>query len=180
MADVDGLLTAVASGSLEGVESALAAEVSPDAAYGGESIFYPPGTTALVVACLNAFKGDSHCHIEKKDIVKALLRAGANPNPDSGTPPLMYSTMNGNASTTKMLLDAGANALVTQALGWTPLHRACSRSAACVELLLASGADSVVNVQCQNGTSTKLSRRAAFDDTSSGTSTRSPRPSGRS
>ena len=31
MADVDGLLTAVASGSLEGVESALAAGVSPDA-----------------------------------------------------------------------------------------------------------------------------------------------------
>ena len=48
----------VANGSLSEVESALAAGVSPDAAYGEESIFYSPGTPVLVVACLNAFDDD--------------------------------------------------------------------------------------------------------------------------
>ena len=55
MATADDLKGAVASGSLAGVESALAAGVSPDAAYGEESITYSnnntvaysPGTTVL-------------------------------------------------------------------------------------------------------------------------------------
>ncbi len=142
MADAD-LLLAVINGRLPEVITALDAGVSPD-------LSYSTGTTLIESACLNAFPfGDDAGANE--EIVRLLLRAGANPNPDSGTPPLLYSTMSGNASTTKMLLEAGADVQASSLRGWTPLHRACSSSAACVKLLLASGAGSVVNVQCQDG-----------------------------
>ena len=154
------LLRAVQSGSLSEVVSALDAGVSPDAVIGEETLGFHSsfvGESAISKACMGApLPDDDDYHHDQgvtEGIVRALLRVGANPNPDSRSPPLVYSTLSGNAPITKMLLDAGADArYIPTPVGFGgPLHRACSFSAACVELLLASGADSVVNVQMQWG-----------------------------
>ena len=144
MPDLDDLMAAVVSGNLPEVLSILDAPGAAPAIFDGQE------DTVIWMACAHALNAGPHANLEREGIVNALLRAGAPPNPLS----LMYSAGVGNVSITKLLLDAGADAQAVEELMYgasTALHRACECSAACVELLLAAGADSVVNIQCQSG-----------------------------
>jgi ankyrin repeat protein len=136
MPDLDDLMAAVVSGNLPEVWSLL------DAPGAAPAIFEGREAMALSMACMHA----GPYNIEREGIVNALLRAGATPDLAS----LLHSINAGNVSVLKLLLDAGADAQAIGRHGWTALHSACRSSAVCVELLLAAGADSVVNLQSES------------------------------
>ncbi|MDB6121389.1 MAG: tankyrase-2-like isoform [Pedosphaera sp.] len=78
------------------------------------------------------------------EVVQALLKAGANPNPETGPSftPLHAACVDGHSAVASLLLKAGANVNAVTRLGATPLHQATEwGDPETIKLLLAAGAD---------------------------------------
>ncbi|VDO05199.1 unnamed protein product [Rodentolepis nana] len=78
-----------------------------------------------------------------EEIIKALLRGGANVNPPSywGSP-LMYAIKNGHYGAMTILVDAGADVNACDRQGYCPIHVTVrNRFYKAVEYLLMAGAD---------------------------------------
>ncbi len=127
---LDALLAAGAEvGPLEAAALGDVTRLDPDAR-GAD------GFTALHLA---AFFGGA-------DAVRALLRAGADPDADAENPlrvrPLHSAVASRDREAVRALLEAGADPNVVQRGGFTPLHGAAhAGDAAIVRLLLEHGAD---------------------------------------
>jgi len=103
---------------------------------------------------IKSFFGGTPLHIasyyEYKDIVKLLIKAGANPNARnrySGGTPLHHASNYGHKYIVKLLIKAGANPNIADNYGNTPLHDAsCNGHKDIVKLLLKVGANpNVIN-----------------------------------
>ncbi len=124
--------------------------------------YTPDGFSALGLAC---FFGAT-------DVIKSLLKAGA--NPDSSSKNLMKVSPIHSAAANRapamalelctILIDHGADINVAQHQGWTPLQQAAMHGQAdVVKLLLANGADKTAEAD-DGSTASSLAESQGFDE----------------
>ncbi|KAI0387576.1 hypothetical protein F5Y04DRAFT_286680 [Hypomontagnella monticulosa] len=99
---------------------------------------------------------------EHREVLKVLLRAGANPNAKGrqGTTRLYQAAAVGDIEMVRFLLEFGVNPSITTKFGWSPLHWAANGGKLdCIEALIDAGAK-LSPVSDQLTTPLDMARRA--------------------